>query len=251
MDFGIFLGALLGFLSGLSVDRILRIRDRRERGQLWRSTLARELVDNLAKLAGMDRSTRATRDSGYQTKRTAIDKPRGSIFHAVSSSAEALLSLTRVEQINVVELSVRLDRLLHEYDLWPSRIGDEKGTLVSQSAGGQNVLQRDVSTEELLTTIHDLMLVHIMTLVPILNGSREGNLGQPVLRAVREALSPTRSRLPWKAVHPMFAVETPPIDQLRKEELSKPFVVWEHHQPDFPVPVIELHRVFNEWQNST
>ena len=118
-----------------------------------------------------------------------------------------------------------------------------------QNPDGETVVQRDLSTGQLLETIQDVRVVHIQMLTQVLNYSSGRSLAQPFLQAVRKELKPTRSgRFPWQRALWMSAVRTISVERLTEAEKSKPWVVWSHDEPDYPVPVIELSKVFKAWR---
>ena len=248
MDLSIFVGAFLGFLAGIALDRLTGWWGRRERRTLWRNLILSELVRNLTSMARMDESTRATRAAGYVAARTIINKPRAATLRSVATTSDALLSLPSKEQMNVVELTARLDRLLDEYASWPDSLGGQAGALLLQNSDGSAIPAREVRTRQLLETITDVRLIHMSTLVQIVNSSPSRSLTQPLLRTIRQALQPTRRRWWRRKPRSVTAIETSSLRQIDEKHTRNPLVVWVHDEPNYPAPVIELKTIIAGWR---
>lgn len=238
MDFGIFLGAFLGFSAGLVLQWLNTFWQRRERRHLYGNLLAVELLKNLhdmnSMLAAMDR----TAETGYTIAETSIGRPRLEIMRSIATTADVLLSFSREDQFNLAQMAGHVERLLTEYQDWPDAIGGQRGTLRMRGPDGSEHFAREIATSQLQSTTMFVMEQHIGRLVVTLNDLSGRHLAKS-LRPIRTALEPTRRN--WKKSKRVnLAARSPEADELPEEMSPEVLVVWTHGRSQYPVTVIEL-----------
>ena len=243
MDVGIFLGAFLGFSAGLLVQWLVTYWRRRERRNLYRNLLAIELLKNLNVMYSMLESIDRTEKAGYAVAETVIGRPRAEIMRSIATTADVLLSFSREDQITLAQMASHVERVLAEYEGWPAAILGERGMLNLVLPDGNARLAREVSTDQLRTTITFAMRYHIGTLVIVLNDLSERHVSEKTLRSTRMALEPTRRN--WKKSRRVnCSARSPEPEELPKEMSPEVLVVWTHGRTEYPVTVIELRPLY-------
>ena len=247
MDLSVFLGALLGFVGGLSLDRILNWWGRRERRQRFRSLIAHELVRNLTFIARIEDGARKAGESGYVFVEYTSDRPRGEVLKSILTAGEVLMSLSEKEQTNLIEVSAHIDKLNSQYEGWIGILKGERPQLPIEEADGTTMPPKERSTRQIFDTINLARQSHILLLALALVLTREAHLIQPVLRQLKTVLQPTvRGWGLWRTVDAVWASPAPADDRHLAEWAGKPVVVWTRGPSTYSGELIELGDIIGD-----
>lgn len=246
MDVGPFLGALLGFFAGLSVDRVVTWWRRRERSSLYRNLITEEVLYNLPVMEEI----RKTAQDTLQTKirKRVIEQPRLQVLRSLATASEALLGLTHWEQRYIVENVGRLEYLAGaQATCWDVATGPQADTLF-RGPDGKGRPHWELMTESLIDTASLVAASHVFLLLAVLNESHESRLFEESWRRLRGKFAPTRRRwfrkpMPfnhWSWSSDMGRLMVPTGDD------SHLLIVWSHDEPHYPGPIVDIKATLDE-----